>query len=264
MPRLADAAGVATWYEDTGTGDPVVLLHGGIEGGESMGFAVGALAGRHRVLVPDRRGHGRTADVEGPYTYRAMADEIVAFLDQVAGAPAHLVGYSDGGIVALQVALDRPDLVRSVVAVSANVTRDGLLPEMLRRLGDVRPDSPRYAGMRAAHAAANPDGPDHWPVFLRKVFAMGHAGPDIGIEALARLDRPVLVVAADDDVVDHHHTVAMFEALPQGRLAVVPGTSHALPAEKPDELMALVRAFLDDLGSPPARLMPMRTAPRDG
>ncbi len=89
-------AGVRAYYEEHGEGEPVVLLHGGFVSGETWAAAVPALAGRHRVLVPDRRGHGRTPDVPGPYTYEAMAEETIAFLEQMAGAPADLVGYSDG------------------------------------------------------------------------------------------------------------------------------------------------------------------------
>jgi pimeloyl-ACP methyl ester carboxylesterase len=87
---------------------------------------------------------------------------------------------------------------------------------------------------------------------------MGFAGPGIDVDDLGALERPVLVVAGDDDVVDHHHTVEIFEALPDARLAIIPGTSHVLAHERPEALVALVDDFLH--GDPPRRSLPMRTA----
>lgn len=234
VPELDDVAGVRTHYYEEGQGDALLLLHGGLESGEDWRWMASALAYDHRVLVPDRRGHGRTPDVEGPYTYPAMAEETVAFLEQVVDGPADLVGYSDGGIVALHVAIDRPDLVRSAVVVSADFHYDGLLPAMLDRLRHPDPDNPRLAGMRETYGATSPDGAEHWATFYNKVCEMGSTGPVLVVEELRSIERRVLVVAADDDVVDHGHTVTLFESLVDGQLAIVPGTSHLLPHERPD------------------------------
>jgi pimeloyl-ACP methyl ester carboxylesterase len=258
MPQLDDAAGVRTSYDDDGAGPPVVVLHGGLEDGSAWAFLAAALAPRHRVLRPDRRGHGRTPDVDGAYTYELMADETVAVLDQVVAGPADLVGYSDGGVVALLVALARPDLVRSMVLIGTDFHRDGLLPAVVEHLADPDPDNPALGPMRDAHAARSPDGAEHWATFHAKVSAMGVAGPTMTTDDLARIDRPVLVVVGDDDVVDHHHTVELFEHLPDAQLAVVPASSHLLPVEHPDEVVRLVQQFLDE--DPPTRIMPMRTA----
>lgn len=252
------ATGVRTFYREEGEGEPVVLMHGGLMGGDSWGSAVGALARRYRVLVPDRRGHGRTPDVEGPYTYEAMAEETIAFLEQVAGGPAHLVGYSDGGNVALLVARDRPDLVADIVTIGSNYHVNGLHPGVLAGMAEADPTSPDLAVLREPYEATSPDGPEHWPVFAAKMFEMGVSSPTMTADDLARIDCPVLVIAADDDIVLPEHTIALFGSLSQGQLAIVPGTSHALPDEKPALLMSLIRAFLDDPA--PERLMPMRFA----
>jgi pimeloyl-ACP methyl ester carboxylesterase len=260
VPQLQDAAGVQTHYEDVGSGDVVAVLHGGIESGDDWKFLVDALAGDHRVVVPDRRGHGRTPDVAGPYTYPAMADETIAFLEQVAGGPTHLVGYSDGGIVALHVAIERPDLARSLVVIGTNFHVDGLHPQMVAMMTEPDPDAPQIADMRERHGQLSPDGPAAWPTVLAKVSQMAISGPTLSVEQLATITCPVLVVAADDDVVDLHHTAELFEAFPAARLAIVPGTSHVLPHERPDVLVGLVRDHLN--GEPAPRMMPMRTAER--
>lgn len=258
MPRLDDAAGVRTVYDDDGEGSPVVILHGGLEHAGSWDDVAAALAGGHRVLRPDRRGHGRTPDVEGPYTYDTMADETIAFLDQVVGGPADLVGYSDGGVIALLVMRARPDLVRSAVVIGTDFHHDGLLPAMAERLRHPDPDNPHLQPMRDEHAALSPDGAGHWPVFHAKVSEMGITGPTMTVQDVSAIDRPVLVVVGDDDVVDHHHTIELYQALPDGQLAIVPGASHLLPIEQPEQLLALVQRFID--GEPAQRLMPMRSA----
>jgi pimeloyl-ACP methyl ester carboxylesterase len=255
MPQI-ETAGVRTHYEEHGRGDPVVLLHGGLESGADWARYAEALRDRHRVLVPDRRGHGRTPDVTGPYTYDALAADTIALLEHLADSPASLVGYSDGGNIALLVARDRPDLVRNVVAISANYDVDGLAPQFLARLHQPDPTSPRLAAIRATYEATSPDGAEHWATFYGKVAEMGRTGPGMTVDDLGRIGCPVLVVVADDDVVTLSHAITMFDALDHGQLAVVPGTSHLLHHERPELLTALIQTFLADPAPQP--LMPIR------
>lgn len=257
MPQLHDAAGVRTHYLDEGSGPSVVVLHGGLETADDWTFLAEALAGERRVLRPERRGHGRTPDVDGPHTYDAMAAETAAFIDQVIGGPVDLVGFSDGATTAMLLALARPDLVGSMVVISGHLHHEALLPQMVERLAHPDPDSPRLAPMREAYARTSPDGPDHWPSFHRKVSTMGATSPVLDPVELRAVTTPTLVVAADDDVVDLHHVVDLYEALPDARLAILPHTSHLLHHEAPDAVVGLVRRFLD--GDEPLRRMPMRS-----
>ena len=258
MPYLDNAAGVRTHYEEVGNGRPAVVLHGGLESGETWRSFAESIGSSRRVFLPDRRGHGRTADVEGPYTYEAMAEETAAFLQQAIDEPADLIGFSDGGTVAILVAIDHPELVRSLVSISAHFHYEGLVPTMRHRLANPDPDNPRLSDMRATYGATSPDGDAHWATFYRKVCEMGSSGPELTVGQLSTIRVPTLVIAADDDVVEHHHTIDLFEALSEGQLAIVPGTSHLLLHEAPEQLLAIVERFLD--GGPPQRLMPMRTA----
>jgi pimeloyl-ACP methyl ester carboxylesterase len=114
--EYVNAGGVHTYYEIYGEGEPLVLLHGGLATAESWAMQIPALSERHRVYVPERRGHGRTPDVAGPITYEIMAADTGAFLD-AAGAGAHLVGWSDGAMVGMLVALRRPRIHASRRAV---------------------------------------------------------------------------------------------------------------------------------------------------
>ncbi len=121
--QYVDAAGVKTWFDSWGSGSPLLLLHGDLVGNGPWEPMVPALAERFRVLAPERRGHGHTPDVEGDLTYWLLAEDTIAFLETVAEGPAHLVGWSGGGNVALIVASQRPDLVRNGVSVTHSTNK---------------------------------------------------------------------------------------------------------------------------------------------
>jgi pimeloyl-ACP methyl ester carboxylesterase len=255
--EYVDVNGVKTWYDTAGSGDPLVLLHGGLVTNDTWGATIPALAESFAVFAPERRGHGHTPDVEGPLNYADMAVDTIGFLEQVVKGPAHLVGWSDGGIIALLVAIERPDLVRRIVPVSANMTPDGVVPEAHDALS-ADPDDPALAMFRALHAAHSPDGPDHWPVFFAKFTEMASTQPDITKEQLATITAPTLVVSGDDDMIALEHTLDIYRAIPGSELAIIPGTSHALFMEKPDAVNRVVLDFL--LNEPAPTLMPFRRA----
>lgn len=241
----ADAGGVSTYYEVRGTGDPVVLLHGGMCTAETFDAQAGPLAERHRVYVPERRGHGRTPDVDGPITYDNMADDTIAFMEAVGLEPAHLVGWSDGALVGLLVAMRRPDLVRKLVLIGQYVNLDGAREEgkALMEAFTAETFPPMF---RELYAAVSPDGPDHFDVVFEKLAPLWRGDPGIALDDLAGVSAPTLVVAGDDDVVTVEHAAAIARALPEAQLAIVPGTSHALPMEKPELVNGLLLDFLAD------------------
>jgi pimeloyl-ACP methyl ester carboxylesterase len=255
MPEI-DIAGVSTHYEEHGEGEPLVLLHGGMSDSTSWAMQVPALAAAYRVLAPDRRGHGRSGDTDAPYSYEDMATETVAFLEQVVGGPAHLVGWSDGGNVALLVAAQRPDLVRRQVAIGANFHHEGLMD--VADMG-VDPDAPEVAMFKGLHDAVSPGGAEHWPSFFRRSMQMWREGPTMTVDDLAAIDVPTLVLVGDDEPITLEHTCALYESLPASQLAVVPGTSHLLLLEKPDVANQLILGFLAET-EPPATMFPVRRA----
>ncbi|MEU6446954.1 alpha/beta hydrolase [Streptomyces sp. NPDC046979] len=257
MGDYADLPGVRTWYESEGTGDPLVLLHGGFCTNDTWGAQRADLAAAYRLLLPERRAHGHTPDVDGPLTYQDMADDTVAFLETVVDAPAHLVGWSDGAVVALLVALARPDLVRRVVLIGANFRPGGECFVEPGMLDAMTPDSPDMAFFREMYEAVSPDGADHWPVVAVKMIDMWRTQPTLTERELGRITAPTLVVTGDDDLMTLEHTTALYRALPDARLAVLPGASHLVPLEKPALVNGLV---LDHLGQEAAveTMMPVR------
>ena len=255
MAGRVDINGHPTWVEDRGgNAEPLLLLHGGLGNSDDLLNSIGpGLSDGFRVLAFDRRGHGYTADTEADFHYADMADETIGVLEKVVGGPAHLVGWSDGGIIALIVALRRPDLVRKLVVVGANYHFEGIAPV------ELDPGSAVPQELGKAYIARSPDGPGHLDVVMNKSFRMVASEPTLSTADIARISMPVLVVAGDDDLVTLPHTVALYEALPKGELAVIPAASHGLPLEQPEALNRVILAFLAATG-PPRTLMPIRRA----
>jgi pimeloyl-ACP methyl ester carboxylesterase len=246
MGEYADVGEVSMWYAEEGSGEPLVLLHGGLCTNETWAAQTPAFAEHFRVIAPERRAHGHTPDVAGPLTYTAMATDMIRFLDGVVDRPAHLVGFSDGGVVALMIAIARPDLVARLVAIGANYDTTGIAPEILETFAHMAPDNAEMATLRALYEAHSPDGPEHWPIVFRKFVELMQREPNISLEELARIAAPTLVLVGDDDLVSIEHTVALFRAIPNSELAVIPGTSHAVAKEKPVIFNHVVLDFLQE------------------
>jgi pimeloyl-ACP methyl ester carboxylesterase len=238
-----DVDGLNVWHEVTGDGEPVVLLHGAFGGATSWFAQVPALvAAGFQVYAPERRGHAHTADVEGPLTYAVMAADTIAYLDQILGRQAHVVGWSDGAVVAVLVAMQRPDLVDRMVLIGQYYNSSGKSDsELFDALMAQREGAMTF--LRAGYDPYSPDGPEHFQVVFDKTLAMIQTEPELDLAALSEITAPTLVLQGDRDEVSLAHSAAVAAALPAGRLAVLPGT-HALPIESPDVVNPLLVAFL--------------------
>ncbi|SDO62068.1 Pimeloyl-ACP methyl ester carboxylesterase [Klenkia soli] len=235
--------------EEHGAGEPVLLLHGGFCTIETMRPQADALAADFRVHAFERPGHGRTPDVDGPYSYAAETARTLAWLDDVGLGRVHVVGHSDGAIIGLLLALQHPERVRSLVAISANLHPSGFtfspeeLAAALSTAGVPVAVDPDDEDTRA-HARLSPDGPDHAGVVLAKLRRLWLTEPDIDPADLARITAPALVVAADRDTVRLEHTVLIARSIPGAQLAVVPGATHALVTEQHEVVTGLLQRFL--------------------
>jgi len=256
--KYVDVGGVDTWYDEAGQGDPLVLLHGGMCTNETWGAQTPAFVERFRTLAPERRGHGHTADEDGPLSYGDMATDTIGFLETVVGGPAHIVGWSDGGIIGLLVAMKRPDLVRRLVVIGTNYDTAGVVPEAEEMFAQMTSDSPGMARLRGLYELHSPDGPEHWPVVFGKFLEMAGREPHIAVADLGRISAPTLVLVGDDDMVSLEHTASLYRAIPDAELAVLPGTSHTVLMEKPELMNRVVLDFLEQ--EPAATGLPLRRA----
>ena len=243
---------VRTWYEELGDGEPLVLLHPGGADARAWSPNIGVLSEHFRVFTPERRGHGRTPDVDGPITYELMARDTIAFLEAVVDGPAHLVGCSAGAIVALLVALRRPELAQRVILVSGVFHRDGWIPAA------IDPDAEAHPAIVAGYAQISPDGAEHFPVVRAKLARTSWEEPTLEVRELAGVASRTLVMVADDDEVVLEHAISMYRGLPDAEFAVVPGTSHGLLHEKPALCNRIMLDFLTT--DPVATIVPVRRA----
>ena len=228
--------GVTIYYEAVGSGPPVLVLHGGLGSLVDMRHQIAALAARHRVIAPDSRGQGRSTDSAAPLSYALMADDMLALLDRLAIRRADIVGWSDGGIIGVTLALRHPERVGRLVVIGANYDPGGLvsLPD---------PDSP-IPPPSLLYRWTAPD-PAHWPVLCRKIVAMWRTQPRYTPRELGTIRSPTLVMAGEFDVIRRAHTDALAAAIPGAQEYIVPGATHRAPLTHPAAVNARILAFLD-------------------
>jgi len=243
--EFASVHGLKMYYEVHGEGRPVVLLHGGMTGIQlSFAAQIPVLAKNHRVIAVEQMGHGHTADVAGrELSYDGMTEDTAAFLTQQGIHNADLVGFSDGGQIALRLAFTHPELVRRVVV--SGVGLGALSAEQQKAMQNLSAGFLPKA-FRDEYARISPDGPAHWPALFEKVRAMwSKPGWGISKPELAAIKAPVLLVFGDRDFTSAEEAAAIFRAIPGAQLCILPGTGHGTFRDRPEWLNPVVLDFLD-------------------
>ena len=259
--NYAEVNGLSMYYEIHGTGEPLILLHGGLGLTEMFGEVLPQLAANRQVIAADLQAHGRTADIDRSIRLELMADDIAALIEHLGFARADVMGYSMGGGVALRTAIQHPALVRKLVLVSTPFKREGWYPEMLAsmdQVGAAAAEFMRESPMYKSYVSVAPD-PEHFPVLLDKMGDLMRQDYDWS-EGVAALTMPTMLVYGDADSVPPAHAVRFFELLGGGqrdagwdgsgmsnaRLAILPGTTHYNSFASP-ALVPAVTSFLDAL-----------------
>jgi pimeloyl-ACP methyl ester carboxylesterase len=227
--------GVRIWYETYGNGQPILVLHGGTGSLEAMREQIRALAATRFVVAVDSRGHGRSTDSEAPLSYALMADDMLKLLDQLNIRQTDLVGWSDGGIIGLDLAMHHPERIGRLVVIGANYDVDGLQEKP--RLDAPIPPVPRL------YARIAPD-PAHWPELYRKVVTMWATQPHYTIADLGKIKAPVLVMAGEFDVIKRTHTDQLAHAIPGAEEVIIQGGTHDMVWRNPGAVNARILAFL--------------------
>jgi pimeloyl-ACP methyl ester carboxylesterase len=244
-----DVNGVHMYYEVYGAGSPLVLLHGGMLTIE-LNFAtlIPTLAGRHQVVGVELQGHGRTADIDREITPAALASDVVGLLDHLGIDRAHVFGHSMGGAAAMELAVDRPDRVRAVVAASVSVRPDGLhedLTDPERQATSPRmPTQQDFVDFQQAYLRLSPH-PEHFEEFLATLSTSSADARGWSDEQLARISSPVLLLLGDRDFTTVEHGALMLQLIPGSQLAVLPGTTHMQVTRRADLLLPMLDRFLD-------------------
>ena len=257
LPAFAETVevnGLQMYYEVSGQGDPLVVLHGAYMNIPAMGDIIPRLAETHTVYAIEMQGHGRTNDIDRPITYQNLADDVAAFMDAVGLERADVFGYSMGAAAGLQLAIRHPGKVDQLIAASVSYDESGWQPEMVAMIPQMSPEMFVGSPMETSFRELSPN-PDGFRGFVEKLIALEHE-PMAWEEDVRNLQAPVLLIAGDADVVTLEHTVAMFRLLgggamgdmgnplPASRLAILPATSHTAVIGQVDLLMGLIEPFL--------------------
>jgi pimeloyl-ACP methyl ester carboxylesterase len=223
MPYVA-VNGLEMYYETHGDGQPLLLLHGG--SGSIPEKWLPFFTPHFQVIAPEQMGHGRTADhVERPFHYHDMAEDTVDLMCQLEIESAVVVGYSDGGIIGLDMAINHPERVTKLAVTGANARFDGYT---LENQAEARTFDPASSPVSDKYARLSPDGAEHWPVFLGRLKSMWATEPGFTDEELRTVAVPTLLIVGDADIVTPEHAVEMFRAIPDSQLCVVPHTGHGV------------------------------------
>lgn len=243
-----DINGVRTYYEKYGSGPPVVLLHGAAMVAEAWKPQIDALAPHFTVYVPERRGVGRTADVDGDWTYDAMAADTATLMDRLGVRRAAIIGVSDGGIIGLILASTRSDLVDALIISGANRNVAGMGDDLLAaaRLPSeelVTNAPPEVAPWLEIQRAVSPDHGAALPRSFAKLQRMW-LDIDISIAQLQTIGARTLVMGGDHDMIPVAHTVEIWAAIPKAQLCIAPNAGHFWLEEKADLANRIILDFL--------------------
>ena len=252
--QRVDINGMKMYYEVSGTGDPLIVLHGAYMNIPSMGDIIPQLARTHKVYALELQGHGRTTDIDRPLTYQNMADDVAAFMDSVGLTTADVFGYSMGSIAGLQLAIRHPTKVRKLVAASVAYDLRGWQPEFTAVIPQLTVEMIVQMPMAADYRKLAPD-TSGFPELARKLIAL-EKEPMAWEQDVRQVKTPILIIAGDADVATLDHSVALFRLLGGGamgdmgkplaasRLAIMPATSHTAVITQPDLLHSFIEPFL--------------------
>ena len=219
-------------------------------------FSCHGLAKTRQVIATDFQGHGRTADVDRPLTYEQMADDVAGLMEHLGIAQADIVGYSMGGATGLRLAIDRPELVRKLVAISAHFRLDSIYPEVLAGIAEVTPEIMMGTPWYEEYYAPVAPRPEDFPILVEKLKELDATEFDWSqeIDAIA---APTLLIYGDADVIQPEPMVELFRllgggvpgdltGLPKARLAILPSTTHVGVMNRADWLLPMITEFLDE------------------
>ena len=241
----APVNGIKLWYAVFGQGEPVVFLHGGLANANYWGLQVPAVAQQYQVIVMDSRGHGRSTRGDRPYGYDLMADDVAGLLDYLGIRRAAVVGWSDGGILGLDLAIRHPDRVSKVFAFAANTDPSGVVAGV--------ETNPNFAAFiaRAGHEYETLSAtPNEYHAFVAAISKMWATQPNWTVAQLKAIKTPVVVVDGDhDEAIKRSHTEKIAATIPGAGLLILPNTSHFSFLQDPEQFTWHVLHFLDQPGS---------------
>jgi pimeloyl-ACP methyl ester carboxylesterase len=252
----APVNGLKMYYEIYGEGKPLVLIHGAFMTiNTNFADMIPELSKNRKVIALELQGHGRTGDIDRPFSAETMADDVAALLQYLKTDTADIFGYSLGGEVALQMAIRHPQMVRRLITVSAVYKSDGWSPETRAVFPLLKPEFFTGTPIKKAYDSLAPD-PKQFPQLVNKIKIMSTTPFDFTDEKIKSIKCPVLIITADGDGVLPEHALNMyrlfggnymvdFGPVHKTQLAIFPGSSHISVMMHPEWMLPMMNAFLN-------------------
>jgi pimeloyl-ACP methyl ester carboxylesterase len=221
------------YTEEYGSGKPLVMIHG--NGGDisSMESIIPYFSNNYRTIILDSRAHGKSIDTGDSLSFEMMADDVATLLDQMKIDSAYIIGWSDGGIIALELAMRHPDKVIKLASTGAN-----LWPDSTALLPSVWNDEKKHYDSQKDTPKTSPEEKNSW-----KVFMLDWEQPNIPLAALKKIQTPSLIIAGDHDLIRIEHTVLIFQNISGAQLWILPNASHGTLDEYPKEFYEKINQF---------------------
>jgi pimeloyl-ACP methyl ester carboxylesterase len=237
----APVNGIEMYYAVYGKGAPVLLIHGGLGYADIWGAQVADLSKDHMVIVADSRGHGRSTRNADPYSYDLMSSDYVALLDYLKIDKTALVGWSDGGIIGLDIAMNHPERLTKVFAQAANSKVDGVKPDVMQ--------NKTFAGYidkaGEVYRKISPTAGEY-DAFVEQISNMWASQPNWSDDDLKKIKTPVAIVLGDhDEAITREHTDYMAKTIPGAKLVILKDASHFAMLQDPEGYNKAVRDFID-------------------
>jgi pimeloyl-ACP methyl ester carboxylesterase len=237
----APVNGIHMYYAVYGEGPPVLLIHGGLGYADIWAAQVVDLSRDHMVVVAESRGHGRSTRNADPYSYDLMASDYVALLDYLKIDKTALVGWSDGGIIGIDIAMNHPERLTKVFAQAANTKVDGLKPDVMQNntfAGYIEDEGEVYKKISPT--------PGEYDAFVEQISGMWASQPNWSDDDLKTIKTPIAIVLGDhDEAITREHTDYMAKTIPGAKLIILENASHFAMVQDPEGYNRAVRDFID-------------------
>lgn len=232
--------GIDLYYEVHGRGEPLVLIHGGLGNAGYWSNQIERFAQKYQVIALDSRGHGRSTFNEEPISYALMTSDVLALMDYLEIEKANIVGWSDGGIIGLELAINHPDRVNRIVAYGANYDLSGLRSD----IGESVRFNAYIEQAAADYQTLSPD-PTRWDAFLENIGTMWATEPNYTPAQLATITTPILILdGEEEELIEIDHVKEMAGLIPTAKLILMAGVGHFAPWEQPQAFNQIVLDFL--------------------
>jgi pimeloyl-ACP methyl ester carboxylesterase len=251
----APVNGLKIYYEVQGEGKPILLLHGSFYTIEmNWSQLLPELTKTRKVIAIEMQGHGRTADSDKPISHQSLASDVAGVMKYLKIDSADILGYSLGGRIAFQLAIQHPELVKKLIILSSTYRADGWQPEARAALQSIQPEFLDNTPLRTEYFRVAPD-TIHWHKFLSKILAFNNTNYNLGDENIKSIKAPVLLIAGDNDGIDKTILTNTYKLLggglfgdmagiPKSQLAVIPATTHVSIMYETGKILSVINSFL--------------------